>query len=243
MDCRKLNEILTGLAKKRKVFTGETDFTNSLALEIGNSTGCKILFEVLYKIPVSYHNNLPSPEETNVYVDMLLIEKSGRKTAIEIKYKTARLENYMDEAVGYKFDLRNQSANDVGRYGFRKDIYRLQSLIESKEIDQGFCIFLTSEPNYWNLGIDKGCMDGYYRLKEMVESEDKGWIYESVSNYYKKNKDGKLVSESGKPHWTYQKTNDWKLNLKKEYILDWKNYSNIEYNDKQIEFKYLLLDV
>lgn len=242
MDNKKLNEILNSLAKKRKVFTSETDFTNSLAVEIIYSTECKILFEALYKIPVGYHTNQPSPEETNVYVDMLLIGEKDLKTAIEIKYKTAKLKNYVDESVGYQFDLRNQSANDVGRYGFRKDIFRLQSLIESKKIDQGFCIFLTSEPNYWKLGLDKDCMDGNYRIKDKIESKDNGWLYHTVSNNYVREK-GKLFSKAGKPHWTYQKTNDWKLDLKSNYIMNWRNYSEFKHEGKNVKFKYSVIEV
>ena len=78
------------------------------------------------------------------YVDIWLPD-SG--TAIELKYLTrAGVITHEDE----EFRLRDQSAQDAGRYGFCLDIARLEGIIGSGRARDGYTILLTNDYLYWN---------------------------------------------------------------------------------------------
>jgi hypothetical protein len=241
LTVEKFHQIIDKLGKEREVFTGETDFANALALEIKQQTNAIIIFEVKKQITVNYRTPINKPKNQDIYIDMLVIENGGKKIGIEIKYKTARLVDYQDNRLGYRFNLRDQSANDLGRHGFRMDIYRLQALMNKGEIDNGFCIFLTNESKYWELDINKGCMDGNYRMSSIIKGEDEGWIYNSVT--YDKQEDGCYRNENKKLHWTHKPAYDWKTNLHKDYKALWTEYTAFENKGENVEFKYMLIDV
>ena len=78
------------------------------------------------------------------YVDTWLPD-SG--TAIELKYltRTAVIVHGDEE-----FRLRDQSAQDVGRYDFCLDIARLEGIIRGGKAADGYAILVTNDHLYWN---------------------------------------------------------------------------------------------
>ena len=67
--------------------------------------------------------------------------------AIELKYLTrAAVTSHEDE----EFRLRDQSAQDLGRYGFCLDVSRLEGITGSGKARNGYAVLLTNEPLYWN---------------------------------------------------------------------------------------------
>ena len=74
-------------------------------------------------------------------IDIIVSDKNGKKTVpIELKYKTKKLKT---EFNGESYDLTNHGATDIGRYSFRKDIYRIEQYL-SKEKKQRFWNYIYS---------------------------------------------------------------------------------------------------
>ena len=68
-------------------------------------------------------------------------------TAIELKYLTRTAVIVQGDE---EFRLRDQSAQDVGRYGFCLDIARLEGIIRDGRANDGYAILLTNDHLYWN---------------------------------------------------------------------------------------------
>lgn len=109
-----LTKALEALKQKRKLFSSEADFQFALAWTI------KELYpnvEVrLEWIPVDYN--------PNIYIDIVVFE-NGNLIPIKLKYKTKKTDKVVG---GERFVLKNQSATDLGRYDFLKDIRALNLL-------------------------------------------------------------------------------------------------------------------
>src|SRR5579859_5225485 len=109
-----LDELLPLLGQQRPVFHSEADFQHALAWLIH-------LQQPDTRIRLEYR---PLPSEP-LYLD-LWVEDDSSALAIELKYPTRRL---MVEHAGEHFSLKNQSAQDLTRYDFIKDIGRLERVV------------------------------------------------------------------------------------------------------------------
>ena len=69
------------------------------------------------------------------------------RTAIELKYLTRKAVIVQGDE---EFQLRDQSAQDAGRYGFCLDIARLEGIIRGGRTNDGYAILLTNDHLYWN---------------------------------------------------------------------------------------------
>ncbi len=78
------------------------------------------------------------------YVDIWLPDYG---TAMELKYRTRAGAMVQGDE---EFRLRDQSAQDLGRYGFCLDIARLEGIIGSGKARNGFAVLLTNDHLYWN---------------------------------------------------------------------------------------------
>src|SRR6266542_699500 len=122
-------EVLGQLAVERPLFHSEADFQHSLAWEL--------------------HRRLPDaairPERPvssagcQLYVDEWM-SSPDHTVALELKYKTRGI---TVDIGGEEYNLKNQSAQDVARYDFIKDVHRLEDLITGKQITIGYAIMLT----------------------------------------------------------------------------------------------------
>lgn len=84
-----------------------------------------------------------------LYYD-LIVENKNNFIPIEIKYKTKHLK-LQRNILGSEdnLELKNQSAQNLAKYGFWKDIYRIQSLKNQfKSVNKGYQIFLTNDASY-----------------------------------------------------------------------------------------------
>ena len=110
-------------------------------------------------------------EKMPCYTDIVILDTAKKEyLAIELKYKTAKLEMVTK---GYgDISLKEQGANDYGCYDYLWDVQRIGDLIsgENKEGNLkecrcvgGYAIFLTNEKKYWTYTregrVDK---NGYY---------------------------------------------------------------------------------
>ena len=125
---------LQGLARKRPVFHSEADFQHALAWHIHEAmpdSDVRLEFK-------------PFPCE-KLYLDICLPDVG---VAIELKYKTRKAELPHDNEV---FSLRDQAAQDCGRYDFIQDVGRLERVVvdSAAPAKVGIAVFLTNDPLYW----------------------------------------------------------------------------------------------
>ena len=103
--------LMAQLARRRPIFHSERDFQHEFAW---------LLRELLPGS--SLRLEVPLARPSNAIMDILL-RLAGETHAFELKYKTTLLDT---EAGGERFMLKNQSANDHGRYDFFRDIVRME---------------------------------------------------------------------------------------------------------------------
>jgi hypothetical protein len=140
---------MASLAEHRPVFHSEADFQHAFAWELQRRhTEARIRLETR-----------PRP---GVRLDVLATI-DGSRVAVELKYLLRDLTTTIE---GELFALPNQSAQDVRRYDFIKDVARLEVLRRDDYADIGFSIALTNDPSYWQGGNREGVVDAAFRLGE-----------------------------------------------------------------------------
>ena len=119
------------LKKLNTAFLSEADFQFTIAWEINRALKGKggVILEY--------------PEEQNgqrAYYDIFVKDEAEKTHLIELKYRTKKAEV---ERYGKSFTLKNQSAHDLGRYHFIKDIERLET--QNIATGNSYCIMLTND--------------------------------------------------------------------------------------------------
>lgn len=143
--------ILNTLARKRPLFHSEADLKFSLAWEIKKQYPRS-------EMRLEYPRNL----ERRIYLD-IFFRLNNKKIAIELKYKTRRLNIRIKEE---EYFLTDQSAQDLGRYDFIKDMQRVETLIKKQDITQGHIVFLTNDSAYWKIPKLKNTVDSDFRIHD-----------------------------------------------------------------------------
>ena len=129
-----IHHLMEGLSQSRPIFHSEADFQHALAWKIHEiMPDSQIRLEYPFR-----HDGNP------MYLDIWL---PTERIAIELKYLTRRLEQDYE---GERFALRDQSAHDVRRYDFLKDVQRLESVVEHAEQPTrgGVAVLLTNDSAY-----------------------------------------------------------------------------------------------
>ncbi len=197
-----LHVILKGLSDKRPVFHSEADFQHALAWEI----------QKMYpSAQIRLEYRVPNVSE-KIYLD-ILVELAGERIGIELKYKTQR---WTGKVLEEPFELKEQSAHDVARYDFVKDVQRLETFVRMN--DKGFAVFLTNSPSYWKTGRE-GTVDAKFRIHEgVVLSGKMSWLSHASAG-----------TMSGR---------EAPLCVRGRYRLNWQDYATIPQH-----FRYLLVSV
>lgn len=129
------SEFLSQLEKGKKRYYNEAQVQHKLGIELYKRFGIEPTLEWYVK------NDESGAKE---YIDMML-EIGSKKVAIELKYKTRKIDGK---------DYIMQGGQSDGKFHFFKDIERLERLKKSKDtdfrIDKGFAIFITNDHLYWN---------------------------------------------------------------------------------------------
>lgn len=236
-------EIIKELQGERLFFWSEADFQHAFAWKLHEKySNAKIHLERRYE-----HKTSNTEDDIVYYVD-IWGELDGKFYPIELKYKTAELiiptNSVLSESKTIK--LKEQSAQDIGRYDYLKDIQRIEHLKswESNFFGKGFAIILTNDFHYYEspfkdtLQKETETLDRQFRIHEGVndKSGNLQWV----------NKNGKVFSyqnaEESK-HWT---RNHPPLNLSGNYKIHWEQYSQIDAKDvKKTEniFKYCICEI
>jgi hypothetical protein len=151
---------LENLFYERFIFHSEADFQHALAMKIAENKNIKIRLEKPCKI-----NNKA------IKIDIELTDENEKKYAIELKYKTKKLNC---EHAGENFDLKTQGAHNLGRYDFWKDCERIINL---ENFCGGCVIFLTNDDSYKKQELND-CMSKNFAIKNNVTTSENlqlGW--------------------------------------------------------------------
>lgn len=131
----------------------------------------------------------------------IVLELAGRFVAIELKYKLKAFSSKIlrfGKSTNVQI-LKNQSAQNIGRYQFWKDVKRLELLKQSyKNVLGGVALFLTNDTNYQN--TTSGADYAAFSMKGGCQIGGKGSEPLDWGSPIKKGKDGEeLMDKSGNP--------------------------------------------
>ncbi|BFN31024.1 hypothetical protein VHTUMSATKI_12190 [Vibrio harveyi] len=199
-----IHQILTAALSKRSIFHSEADFQHHFAWELHSAGNAEI--DVRLEFPLSSDGS-----NRWEYCDVLV--RGTSTIGIELKYKTKKLSV---EVGSEPFELKQQGAQDLGRYDFLKDICRLESWCEQQKISKGYAVLLTNDPSYWSIPMRSNTVDRAFRLHREVVQGELGWE-SSASEGTTRGREAKLV-------------------LKNRYSLTW-------FDTPRQGFRYLLIEI
>lgn len=147
-----IDGLMTSLASRRKVFHSEADFQHALAWRIQ---------QAMPESQIRLEVDVLQAEHRRRFLDIWLPVEG---IAIELKYKTRGFEAEQGDE---SFVLRNQSAQDQGRYDFLRDIQRLEFICSQlKQCKAGYAVLLTNDSSYWKVPMRKDTVDSDFRVHE-----------------------------------------------------------------------------
>jgi len=243
------NQIINNLQVTRPVFHSEDDLKLAMAWVI------KELYPSYHvrlekPIPISMKTKDSDEIVARAPIDIVVIDTESMVIyPIEIKYRTkiATIESY-----GENYSLANHGANDVGRYSFRKDIYRIEN-VDFKQMGfvgfakKGFVFMLTNDRKYYQNDVRaKNSLDVNFSFHHgaTLKADYLGWNYKKLpeNKYYYD--DIPPLETSLKKHWTAGKEYVYQLGLKSEYNIQWNHYSTFTLEKGKVEdFKYCLIEI
>jgi hypothetical protein len=239
MDITKLIELLQN---NRKVFHSEDDLKLSFGMEIlNNCSACQVRLERPVNIEMVDWNS--ETLTARAPIDIVIIEKNGNLIPIELKYKTKKTEFEHDDEI---YRLTEHGAVDIGRYSFRKDIFRIEHYLSSQPNSEiGYVLILTNDKAYFDTDVLK--KDNYDKFLSfhdgaMINKKDKGWNYSKIDDdkYERRTGDERWwYKDKNKVHWTCTKELFYRLDLKENYTINWVAYSSLT----ETEFKYCLIKI
>lgn len=206
-----IENIIQKFGKSGNLFLCERQFQFDLAQEIlKNFNDCVVHLE----FPSEKHccNHL-------VFYD-IVIEEKNQYFVIELKYKTRKADiTYKNN----KYSLKNQSAQDFGRFDFLKDISRIEQWNQfnpNRTFVGGVAVILTNDSSYWEK-TGENCNYEAFALKDetTIVAGKKEWGSENLDYVGKARKDG--------------------LNILNDYDIKWVDY----HKDENNEFRYLLEEI
>lgn len=147
-----IDAVMSSLARRRTLFHSEADFQHELAWELRSTIPSA---SVRLEIPIATSTG-------SLHLDCF-IRDGDRRAAIELKYKTRKLTTELN---GEKFNLLDQSAQDIGRYDFLNDIVRLERISSEMAHCEGYAILLTNDSAYWKAPASDTTVDAAFRLAD-----------------------------------------------------------------------------
>ena len=204
--------VLSELSKTNSLFCSELEFQFYLAWKI------KEIYGEEFKISIEYP--LKNYIGKNRNIDLLLVDNYNNYIPIELKYKTSKFEQVWN---GFCYKLKDQSANDLSRYGHLKDIARIEYF---KNIEPnflvGYVITITNQCKTWQKIINQNQTDYEFSL------ENGTTICKGIKQWTKN------TSE-------YNKKNYPAINLENNYKINWQDYCN--FNKPRGLFKILITEI
>jgi len=189
-----IGEILANLAKKRPIFHSEADFQHAFAWEIHQKLPNAL---VRLELPVQVKNEY-------LHID-IWVKNQDEVLAVELKYKTRGLSVEIDDE---HYRLKNQGAQDLGRYDFIKDIRRLEHVASGQKNCVGYAVFVTNDSAYWAKPANNDTVDAKFRIND-------GRVLEGVLDWDANASDGT------------KKNREQVLILRNKYVAQWENFSHL----------------
>lgn len=159
LTLEQVHEVMSELSRRRPVFHSEADFQHAFAQLLG-----KMHQKLAVRLEIPYRSIGSTELNSRTVVDLFCHgPERATVTAIEFKYKTS----WWSGAVkGEDVRLLNQSASDLGRKNFVKDIARLESWSDA-EGGTAFAILLTNDEGYWSAPkVQRTTNDAAFRIHE-----------------------------------------------------------------------------
>ena len=213
-------DIMAFLHSNNELLFNERDFQMHLVLWLRKSANKYDDVDLEYYIP-SGVLNLDEQEEHVFGEDLridIVVKKDEEYCPIELKYKTREIKESITrfgEELSDITVMKNQSARDLGMYGFWRDVRRVE-LIRNRfdAVKNGLVVFLTND-------------FGYKDEKNIYSKEKKpNHVNFSMSNGL----------HSICKHWIYPDSACAKkykgFKVKEEYCIDWVD-TKVEYREKK----------
>ena len=204
--------VLAELSKTNPLFCSELEFQFYLAWKIKEIYGNE--FDIKIEYPTKQYCG------HNRNIDLLLVDKNCNFIPIELKYKTSKFEQ---EWNNFTFKLKDQSANDLSRYGHLQDISRIEYFKKTEQnFLVGYVVTITNQTSTW-----RGCLNSNTNSYEFslengttVKKGIKNWGINTCSRY----------KETYKP-----------IYLDNDYPINWQEYCN--FNKPNGKFMILVSEV
>lgn len=228
------------LQKQRPIFHSEDDLKLALAFKIKENNP---EFEIRLERPVELEMVYRNGEKTIVRapIDIIVIDTNRNHYPIELKYKTRKTNVFFNEE---NYILAEHGATDVGRFSFRKDIFRIENY-KSKNLNYkyGYVLILTNDKAYFEKNVfEKDNIDKHFSFHNgtILNRFDSSWNYSKIDQTkFILNENNVWANIQLKEHWTCKKEHFYKLDLLNDYEITWKDFSIIE----KISFKYCLIKI
>ena len=193
------------LASNEDLLFNERDLQMHLAAYL-RQTGHYDDVDIEYYVPLAELEGYIWKNELRID---LLVRKNNEFLPIELKFKTKAVQKPISrfgEKISSIVDvMKNQGAQDLGKYDFWKDVRRLE-IVKNRfgAIKNGLAVFVTNDPTYLQSGKETS-NHIHFSMTEGVHSKEKHWL----------NKESAC-------HLTHPD-----FNLEKEYSIHWES-SKIE---------------
>lgn len=166
------------LETNEELLFNERDFQMHLAtyLRITNNYDD---VDVEYYVPVKELEGYQEIWNTELRMDVL-VRKDNEYLPIELKYKTKTVRKILlrfnEEVSGEVEVMKNQGAQDLGKYDFWKDVRRIE-LVRKRfgAIKNGLAVFVTNDPAYLKAGRESS-NHFKFSMIEGVNGKEKHWL-------------------------------------------------------------------
>lgn len=240
---KEFQNVIEKLKKERELFHSEDDLKFAISFIIKELfPDFQIRLEKPQAIEMKNRNGRTSIARAPIDI-VMVNEKTNEQIPIELKYKTKELQTENKNEV---YNLTGYGAKDIGRFSFRKDIYRIEQFIKNnKKSNHGFVLIITNDSGYYSQNISgKNVLDSNFSFHDgiTIKKEDNSWNYKNINTdiyeFIKQENKWKYKGKS-KYHWSCIGEKFYLLNLKNEYHIEWQDYSVVD-NSK---FKFCLIMV
>ena len=164
------------LETNEELLFNERDFQMHLATFL-RRTGNYDDVDVEYYVPLSELTGYIWDNELRMDV---LVRKGKEYLPIELKYKTKtvrkKLLRFNEEVSGEVEVMKNQGAQDLGKYDFWKDVRRIE-LVRKRfgAIKNGLAVFVTNDPAYLKAGRESS-NHFKFSMIEGANGKEKHWL-------------------------------------------------------------------
>jgi hypothetical protein len=199
-----IHKCLSELADQRPIFHSEADFQFAFAWKFREQNP-----QYLLRLEVPFKNT------KSAHIDLLIIAKE--KVAVEIKFHKCGLTTTFNSE---RFVFTGTAPRDVPRYGFLKDIERLETFVPDF-CDSGFALMLTNDARLWGDPKIGSRIDQEFDLSERhILSGKMNWAGHASPG-------SRLGGDKG-------------IQLKGTYTCNWQDFSQVDGRNGQ--FRYLLIE-